>query len=721
MLSSAARAIARLVVLVLATVTLPAVALTTTAPPAAAVPSYRILIAGDSITQGSSGDYTWRYRLWNKLATTAPGNVAFVGTRTDVFDVVNNTYGSTHYAANFAAKAHVAKWGDSFTQELGQIGGQVAATNANVLVVALGSNDLAYLTSPQETINNLSTYINQARAAAPGIDIVVTEVVNRWNFWTNTSEITTETNQYASLLHTFAAQANTANERVVVASTRNGWNPIDHTWDGTHPNPTGEALIAQRVSEALAQIGIGTTAPNIAVAKTWDVVGPTPTVTPGTEKATLGWSRVATGATGMHIDMKLVNTGEDWHRLPVPASGNGWTVDILAASGTYDFRIAPSKGKLTGVPGNSTRTTVGSLPLPTVAEMNTSAVGAGTSGSQAVAASWPASQNATSYYLSHLIGPVVPNQGWQDLPYPVSGTNWTFDLLARGRHYEFRVRPNRGFANGSWTSSRITRTHGLPYQRQYAALGDSYSAGTGTVPGNPPLGQGCARSSDAWPYIMQNAANLSTSLIACAGATLADIPQQVSNASLYFYSAKGYPELITMTVGGNDVGFGASVARCVYFWTTCLNDEAQITNDIDNLVGPLYNQYVSMRSQFRYADIIVGGYPMVLEVGGRWGPGYECSELQGAEREMAARLVHRLNMQIALAALFAGVWSVGTDVSNIFSGHGACSDSGLNDWIVNADWYLSTDLVNMNSFHPNQWGQLAYAVAFGNALTQRAG
>lgn len=43
------------------------------APPATAQGQYKILISGDSISQGSSGDYTWRYRLWNRLNSTASG------------------------------------------------------------------------------------------------------------------------------------------------------------------------------------------------------------------------------------------------------------------------------------------------------------------------------------------------------------------------------------------------------------------------------------------------------------------------------------------------------------------------------------------------------------------------------------------------------------------------------------------------------------------------
>lgn len=56
-----------------------------TMPSASAAGSGRILIVGDSITQGSSGDYTWRYRLWDEHQSTDPG-YTFVGPRTDLHD-----------------------------------------------------------------------------------------------------------------------------------------------------------------------------------------------------------------------------------------------------------------------------------------------------------------------------------------------------------------------------------------------------------------------------------------------------------------------------------------------------------------------------------------------------------------------------------------------------------------------------------------------------------
>ena len=48
----------------------------------------RILLVGDSVTQGSAGDWTWRYRLW-KHFDAAGVAVDFVGPRNDLYDNVD--------------------------------------------------------------------------------------------------------------------------------------------------------------------------------------------------------------------------------------------------------------------------------------------------------------------------------------------------------------------------------------------------------------------------------------------------------------------------------------------------------------------------------------------------------------------------------------------------------------------------------------------------------
>ena len=344
--------------------------------PASAVPAFRLLITGDSITQGSSGDYTWRYRLWDKLQSTAPGNVEFVGSRTDLFDNVAGTFGSQYYATPFPGKAHATKWGGSFYYDGAGIGSEVASSNPKTLVVMLGSNDLAYLTSPAQTVDALHTYINQARAAHPGIDIVAGEVVNRWDPWAQTYTLNAETTEYASLLATLANSLDTPAERVVIAHSRTGWDAAEHTYDGTHPNPTGEAVLAQRVSEALAQLGIGTSGPDISGPKTWDVAGSPVGLDGGVEQVGLSWNRSPSGAFGMFIETRLLTVSNTWTRLPWAVGGDGWTSGGLAGGGTYQYRVVPSKGFSTGLAGpNSPQITVTGKPLGVIQSLNVTAGG----------------------------------------------------------------------------------------------------------------------------------------------------------------------------------------------------------------------------------------------------------------------------------------------------------------------------------------------------------
>ncbi len=682
--------------------------------PAQAAVTHRILITGDSITQGSSGDYTWRYRLWSKLAEIAPGEVSFVGARTSLYDVVNNSYGSPHYAADFPAKAHGALWGDTFVNELDKIAGQVTATEANVLVVMLGSNDLAYHTSPAATIANLRTYIERARAARPGIDVVVGEVLNKYDPWAKEYQLTTQVNQYASYLQSLASQMNTAGERVVIAPTRTGWDPAVHAWDGTHPNATGEAYIAQRVSQGLAQIGIGAVSPNIAGTKPWSVPGPGVVLAPGSEEADLAWNRTSTGATGMYVEQRLTNTSEAWRRLPYAVTGDGWTAGLLVAGGTYQYRIVPVKGTSVGVAGPASSVTVSGPPLGTIGSLSATEGGASLYGGTTATATWSAATNASGY----LIGSVLMSNGdvvWDNLPYPVTKRSWTFEPLQGGRPYRFKAQPIRGYLTGSARVSAAVRMDGLPSGRTYAALGDSYSSGLGSE--EDYYHQDCLRSVGAWAFEMQSHWQHSTRHLACAGDKIAGVREQIPAMNSYFAARAGRPQLITLTVGGNDVGFTDTLKKCVM--SECAGMEGTISDRITALKPSLVDLYRDLRTMHEYADILVGGYPAVVQVGGTSG-NVLCGQIESGERSMIDRLSTELNAAITTSASNAGVWSAATTVKSRFAGHNACA-TGSAEWIHagNLDIGGINGFIDPKSFHPKDSGQLAYATAFSDMLIYR--
>ena len=81
--------------------------------PAAAEPTpepVRILLVGDSVTQGSAGDWTWRYRLWEHL-DAAGVEFDLVGPRTDLYDNIAGEHGSAAYADGEFDRDHAARWG----------------------------------------------------------------------------------------------------------------------------------------------------------------------------------------------------------------------------------------------------------------------------------------------------------------------------------------------------------------------------------------------------------------------------------------------------------------------------------------------------------------------------------------------------------------------------------------------------------------------------------
>lgn len=323
---------------------------------------HRILIAGDSLTQGSSGDYTWRYRLWSKLSRTAPGGVRFVGTRATLYDNVAGRQGSSYYAAPFTGRRHSALWGTTYRVQADAVRAQVVATSPTVLVVGLGLNDLMYTSTPEQAMVDVRAYVSRARRAAPGLDVVLVPPPHRYDPYSEGYHLEAETAEFERLLRDLAERRSTRSQRIEVAAARKGWDPAWHTWDGTHPNPTGEALIAQRVSVALARLGIGTRTPDVFTVRAWNVPAPAPDVTTEPWSATLTWSRTTTGSTGMFIRYRPAGGNQAWQKLPdAVGEPDSWTIHGLEP-GTYEFRLVPQKGWMVGRPGPVTRATVPMTP-----------------------------------------------------------------------------------------------------------------------------------------------------------------------------------------------------------------------------------------------------------------------------------------------------------------------------------------------------------------------
>jgi len=136
----------------------------------------------------------------------------------------------------------------------------------------------------------------------------------------------------------------------------------------------------------------------------------------------------------------------------------------------------------------------------------------------------------------------------------------------------------------------------------------------------------------------------------------------------------GRPSLVTLTIGGNDIGFASVLARCgvsrncVKHFVGPTGDKLQIA--IRNLGGELPLVYRAVRASAPAARVVVPGYPRIFPpvVPGR--SSKNCAAwraFSSAEVRYLNATTNSLNDVIAGAAKRAGVTFV--DVSNAFAGH----------------------------------------------------
>lgn len=99
---------------------------------------------------------------------------------------------------------------------------------------------------------------------------------------------------------------------------------------------------------------------------------------------------------------------------------------------------------------------------------------------------------------------------------------------------------------------------------EYVALGDSFSAGTGTF--NYDL-QACFRSTDSYPYYLVEHVGMSLpNFGACHGSVTDDIFSSIDGPAQSWRLSED-TKYVTLTIGGNDVGFSKVIKDCVDYFT----------------------------------------------------------------------------------------------------------------------------------------------------------
>ncbi|MEA2190809.1 MAG: hypothetical protein QOI73_930 [Solirubrobacteraceae bacterium] len=229
----------------------------------------------------------------------------------------------------------------------------------------------------------------------------------------------------------------------------------------------------------------------------------------------------------------------------------------------------------------------------------------------------------------------------------------------------------------------------------YVALGDSYSSGLGAERYTHESGA-CLRSSQS--YVHQLGRKV-TSFRACAGAST----DGVLDLQLKHFPAN--TRLVTITVGGNDAGFLAVFSTCLLRpAATCDRRVAKAERYVrGELAGRLGHVYDAIRRRAPDADVVVAGYPRLVERGPWCGEFGKLDDREQRRLNEAADLL--ATVMAAEVRRHPGFRFV--DARAAFAGHGACADE---------PWINASRSPGIYSFHPNVRGYVEYARLIKRAL-----
>ncbi|WP_051215656.1 SGNH/GDSL hydrolase family protein [Granulicoccus phenolivorans] len=252
------------------------------------------------------------------------------------------------------------------------------------------------------------------------------------------------------------------------------------------------------------------------------------------------------------------------------------------------------------------------------------------------------------------------------------------------------------------------------WNANYVAFGDSYAAGSNL----PDANGDCYVSPSAYPTLLSSRATS----VACSGATTADLAGQIAAARQMSPAASPNgqrtvfkAQQVTLTVGGNDVGWTTVLRACLTDPTGQACQQAQATAAAAIAQQPARTAAAvqQLRAEAPNAQILVTGYPKLFQpaiptdpcnIGsGTVVPGTAVLPLDG--------MADQLNAAIAAGVAAAGDGSVKYVAPSTFDGHGICSSDA---WITGL--VMNGDSISPVSFHPNAAGQQAYAAAVRPAL-----
>jgi len=214
---------------------------------------------GDSITQGSKQHPSYRYRLWKKLIDHA-FDVEFVGTAHANFGGDPYVKGTKHKGKTYANR-HEGHWGWTADEILngkageGKLQNRLQDYTPDVVLMHLGTNDMFRNQPLDETVNELREIVRQLRADHPSVTIFIAQLIPA-----DAQRVGPQAAQNIQLLNAripaLVQELHTAASPLILVDQFSGFDPTADTYDGVHPDGSGEEKMAQKWYVALTTAGV---------------------------------------------------------------------------------------------------------------------------------------------------------------------------------------------------------------------------------------------------------------------------------------------------------------------------------------------------------------------------------------------------------------------------------------------------------------------------------
>ncbi|MEU7073921.1 SGNH/GDSL hydrolase family protein [Streptomyces narbonensis] len=240
--------------------------------------------------------------------------------------------------------------------------------------------------------------------------------------------------------------------------------------------------------------------------------------------------------------------------------------------------------------------------------------------------------------------------------------------------------------------------------KHYVALGDSYAAGTGLPQQTDTK---CMRSTGSYPaWIAETYKPSVFKDVTCGGATTRSLWNHEGEAAPQVNALTQDTDLVTVTLGGNDLGFSDVLTRCVLAGLTtregtpCRDVAAkEVDAGFARLSTRLPDMLTDIKRRSPRARVVVVGYPNPFPADGS-----ACGSsvpLAKGDVTWLHQTTNRLNLMLEMSALLRQAEFV--DTSSVFRGHDMCRPPS-------GQWINPLLPRTSGSAHPNAVGHLMTAV-----------